>query len=367
MLLLVFTNFNCYGQKVQVNEAKPLRLNVKASYNLGFMLAHRTKMQHIPKELTNGLEISIEKQSNNTKDWEKIYNNPTAGISFLATGTGNYDIMGTAFGLNGYFLFPLIKTKKFNLSTSWGWGLGWISKKFDPINNYENNTIGSHINLFAAIKLMGEYYFSPKAGMTFGVSFHHWSNSAFKYPNLGLNLPSVNLGFIYKFREDQNFEKLSKAEKKKLTPNEKNELTVIPSIGFKAYNVHDNSSYAAYSLEFNYARIWSAKYKVSGGVDLIYNTAYAKEIERAAIPSERNNSAFQTGVNVTYHQTMGGVSILLGLGAYVIDETLQNEIFYNKFGTRFLIKDRIIISTVLFTHWARADHMKLGIGYKFKR
>jgi|TARA_B110000495_G_C23032868_1_gene615771 hypothetical protein len=352
---------------VDPNTSKPLGLNIKASYNLGFMLAHRTKMQHIPKQLVQGFEMSIERQSNNEKDWGKIYNNPKVGISFLATGTGNYDIMGTGFGLNCYLLFPLVNTEKFKLKTSWGWGLGWITKKFEPQNNYENNTIGSHINLFAAIKLMGEYYFSPKLAMTFGVSFHHWSNSAFKYPNLGLNLPSANLGFIYKFRDEIPFNKLSKVDKKKLKPREKGELTLISNLGFKAYSVDDNSTYSAYSLELNYARLWSSKWKLSGGVDLIYNTAYAREIEISVDPSKRNNSAFQSGLNLTYHQTIGSISILLGMGAYVIDNTLQNEVFYHKFGSRFLIKDRIIISTVLFTHWARADHMRWGIGYKFKK
>ncbi|MBD79905.1 MAG: hypothetical protein CL840_13415 [Crocinitomicaceae bacterium] len=360
-----FMGFSWSGSDSSTNKLPPI--NIKASYNLGFMLAHRTKMQHIPKELTQGFEISVEKQGNNEKDWQKVYNNPTVGVSFLATGTGNYDVMGTAYGLNAYILIPIIKSNRINVLTSWGWGMGWISNKFHPVTNYKNNTIGSNLNLFAGIKLIGEFYVTPQLGVTLGASFHHWSNAAFKYPNLGLNIASANLGIKYKLQKEAKYAKLNRSEKKLLRPKEKNEVSIIPSVGFKAYNIHDNSSYPAYTLEFNYARLWSAKWKLSAGVDLIYNKAYEREIEIDPDPEVKGNSAFQTGVNVTYHQTMGTFSILLGMGAYVYDQTLQNEPVYHRFGTRFVVKDNIIISTVLHTHWARADHFKIGIGYKFRK
>jgi hypothetical protein len=275
--------------------------------------------------------------------------------------------MGMGYGLNWYILVPIVNSPKFRLNTSWGYGFGYLTKKFDPMTNYRNNAIGSNLNLFAAIKLISEINLNKNLSTTLGASFHHWSNAAFKYPNLGLNLPNVNIGFKYEIRDERQYPKLSKQEQKALFPPEKNEISVIANVGFKAYNIDDNSTYMAYTLEMNYARLWSAKWKVTAGVDLFYNTAYKREIEISDDPSVSGNTAFQTGLNAAYHQTFGGFSILLGMGAYVFDQTLQNELFYHRFGTRFAINQRIVISTVLHTHWARADHFKIGVGYKFRK
>lgn len=330
------------------------------------MLAHRNKMKHIPNELTHGIEINIEKRGKNKKDWEKLFNNPTVGISFLATNAGNAQIMGNAFGLNGYILVPLIKKKSFRLATSWGWGLGYISKKFDPVNNHRNNTIGSNLNLFAAVKLTSEIKITNQAFITVGASFHHWSNSGYKLPNLGLNLPSANLGFVYKFHDTGEFSKLSKSEKKKLGFSQKNEFSIIPSIGFKAVSEHDPKTYPAYTLSLNYSRLWSPMYKISVGYDLFYNTANKWILETSDDPEIQSKTAVQMGFNINYHQTFGKFSIVIGPGIYALNN-LEGSQFYMKFGTRYAINDRIILNTVLHTHWARADHFNLGIGYKFRR
>ena len=330
------------------------------------MLAHRNKMKHIPNELTHGVELNVERRGKNIKDWEKLFNNPTAGISFLATNAGNDKIMGNAFGLNGYILVPLIKSKSFRLVTSWGWGLGYITKKFDPVNNHRNNTIGSNLNLFAAIKLTSEIKVANQVFISLGASFHHWSNSGFKQPNLGLNLPSANLGLVYKFHNTESYTKLTKSEKKDLTLDKKNEFSIIPSIGFRSVSEHDPNIYPAYTLSLNYSRLWSPMYKISIGYDFFYNLANKKLLENSEFPELREKSAFQMGLNINYNQTFGKFSILIGPGIYTYNETGGDK-YYVKFGTRYAINDRIILNTILHTHWARADHFKLGIGYKIRK
>jgi hypothetical protein len=322
-------------------------------------------MEHLPEQLAQGFEVSVERHGKNEKPWEKLYNNPTVGLSFLATGSGNQNVLGTAFGLHAFVLVPIVQKKHFNLKTSWGWGLGYLTKKFDPVTNYENIAIGSHLNLFASIKLLGEFMITPQWAISGGLSYNHWSNSAFKYPNLGLNIPQLNLGMRYSLNPVQKFDKLSKTEKSAFNPEKKHEIVGIMSIGFKSYNIIDPKTYHAYTAELNYAYLWSAKWKISGGLDLFYNLANKRELELS--DSHSQNTALQIGTNICYHQTLGNFSILAGLGVYVFDETLQSETTYIRFGTRYAINNKLILSTILHTHQARADHFKLGIGYKFTR
>lgn len=342
------------------NQAK---INVKAAYHRGFLIPHRISMQHIPKELTNGVEVCIERSSQNQSDWEKLYNNPTIGLSVLFTSVGNYDILGNALGVQPYMLIPIVKTEHFNLQTSWGWGLGYLSKHFDAESNNQNIAIGSGFNLFASIQLRSEIFFDKRNALMIGAAYNHWSNSGIQFPNLGLNVPTLNVGFEHKFHTEERFSKMSKAEKKLLKPTTKNEIVIMPTVGFRAYSVHDNSVSPAYAFTMHFARLWSQKYKVSAGLDLLYNTAMAKHLKNEGSDS----TAIQTGINATYHQTIGSFSIIVGMGAYVFDQTLNDEVLYHRFGTRFMVGDDIVVTTNLFTHWARADHLEIGVGYKIRK
>lgn len=347
-------------------DSTAFRLITKASYHNGVLLPHRIAMQHIPKETTHGFELNFEKVANNTKDWEKLYNNPTFGVSFLYTSAGNYDLLGNAFGANAYLLLPLISTAGFRLQTSWGWGVGWVGKKFHRIDNYKNNAIGSNFNLFASIKLKSEIYLTGKDALLIGGAFNHWSNSGIRKPNLGINIPTWSIGYLRKFYEPtERPNKLSKWQQKQFVPTLKNEFTLMPIIGFTSVNIHDQKIYNAYAFQVNYARLWSPKYKVNLSWDVFYNTAFKTQMSRD--PEFANNTALQSGIMASYEQTIGGVGILLGMGAYIFDQTNRLDPIYHRFGTRFMVTDNIIINTTLHTHWAVSDHMEIGIGYKFRK
>ncbi|UTW60736.1 acyloxyacyl hydrolase [bacterium SCSIO 12741] len=340
-------------------------VQVKASYHFGFLIPHRTRMQHIPKEYTQGIELNIEKASSGHQDWEKLYNHPTVGLSILFTGAGNYDVLGNAIGINPYVSFPLVRSEKFQLYTSWGWGLGYLTNKYDPAENHKNNAIGSHLNLFASIKLKAEYVVARRLALSLGCAFNHWSNSALQYPNLGLNVPTISAGARYSFYDPISYSKLPKAERKKIKPSKKNEFAAIASVGFRAYSSTDNNIYPVYTLSGQYARLWSKKYKLSVGADVFYSTALQQQIENAGETGSK--TALQVGTIVSYHQTLGKFSILLGMGVYVFEQTDFGETFYHRFGTRFNVGKRFMINTALHTHWARADHMEFGIGYQLAR
>lgn len=350
----------------QDQDTSKFRLITKVSYHNGVLLPHRIAMQHIPKETTNGFELNFEKSSNNSKDWEKLYNNPTFGVSLLYTSTGNHDVLGNAFGANAYLLLPIFSTSGFRLQTSWGWGVGYLGKKFDRVENFKNNAIGSHINLFASIKLKAEIYVSPVDAILVGGAFNHWSNSGIRKPNLGINIPTWSIGYMHKFYEPTlRPRKLTKLERKAYQPELKNEFTIMPIIGFTALNIHDQKIYNTYAFQLNYSRLWSAKYKVNLSWDQFYNTAFRKKMNLDV--ETKDKTAFQSGIMASYEQTIGGFGIIIGWGAYIFDQTQRNDPFYHRFGTRFTLGENIIINTTLHTHWAVSDHLEIGVGYKFRR
>lgn len=366
VLLSLFYIVTLVTNGAEADSNSTFKLITKGSYHMGILLPHRIAMQHIPKELTHGVEINIEKASNNSEDWEKLYNNPTFGLSLLYTSASNYELLGNAFGANLYLLLPIINRPKFKLQTSWGWGVGHIGKKFDRLDNYKNNAIGSNFNLFASIKLKSEIYLNQNLALTAGAAFNHWSNSGFRKPNLGINIPTLNAGFQYHFYDRVSAQqKLSKAEKKSYGYDQKNEFLIMPIVGFTSLSIHDHTVYPAYALNLNYSRLWSKMYKVNFSWDFFYNTGYRHRMNQDV--ATKGNSALQSGLMVAYEQTIGNFGIILGMGAYVFDQTDQKDPIYHRFGTRFTLMDHIVINTTLHTHWAVSDHMEIGIGYKFKK
>lgn len=364
LISLIAQGIGAFGQESA--DSSKQRFITKASYHNGVLLPHRIAMQHIPKTTTHGFELNFEKVASNTANWEKLYNNPTYGVSMLYTSTGNKELMGNAFGINAYLLLPLVSTGNFRMQTSWGWGVGIVGKKFNRLTNYKNNAIGSNFNLFASIKLKAEYYVAPKDALLFGAAFNHWSNSGIRKPNLGINIPTWSIGYLHKFYEPtERPNKLTKLEKKAYKPEIKNEFIAMPIIGFTSVSIHDQNIYQAYAIQLNYARLWSALYKVNWSLDFFYNTSFRKQME--ADPNYANNTAFQTGIMASYEQTVGRVGLLLGMGAYVFDQTNRKDPIYHRFGTRVYLADNFLIHTTLHTHWAVSDHMEIGFGYRFKK
>ncbi len=350
----------------QASDTTKPRIISKVSYHNGVLLPHRIAMQHLPQETTHGFEFNLEKVAGNSKDWEKLYNNPTYGVSVLYTSTGNYELLGNALGVNAYLLLPLISTAGFRLQTSWGWGVGWIGKKFDRITNYKNNAIGSNINLFASIKVKSEIYVAPRSAILLGAAFNHWSNSGIRRPNLGINIPTWSIGYLQKFYEPaERPRKLSKLERLAYRPELKNEFMVMPIVGFTANSIHDAKIYQAYALQMSYSRLWSSKYKINYTWDVFYNSSFRKEMDSK--PNLKGKTALQSGVMAAYEQMIGNVSIIAGWGFYLFDQTERNDPFYHRFGTRIKLGEHFVVNTTLHTHWAVSDHLEIGFGYKFNK
>jgi hypothetical protein len=91
-------------------------------------------------------EVSFQKATYGRTRWEYMYNYPLIGISCWYSDLGNTKPLGSAYAVFPYINFPLLGKKGFNIYFRLGVGLGYLTKKYDRYENYENLVIGSHIN-----------------------------------------------------------------------------------------------------------------------------------------------------------------------------------------------------------------------------
>ena len=155
--------------------------------NYGFFVHHHFEMTGYPAHFPM-FELSLQKQTYGKALWQSYFNYPTVGVTAFYSSLGNYDIIGDAYALYPFINFPLNKSKVNFISFRFGVGVGYITKKFDPKDNYHYTSIGSHIN--AAVNMTFEYHhrISERLKMSLFAGLTHFSNGCSSSPNAGLNI-----------------------------------------------------------------------------------------------------------------------------------------------------------------------------------
>ena len=91
---------------------------------LGFLIAHRPLMAHLPQTPAVASECSYIYQTKQLKRWHQTYRNPLVGGTLFFGSVGNNQVLGRFIGAYGFVELPLIKYKKYRLDFRFATGLG---------------------------------------------------------------------------------------------------------------------------------------------------------------------------------------------------------------------------------------------------
>ncbi|NQV03738.1 MAG: hypothetical protein HQ542_13900, partial [Bacteroidia bacterium] len=126
---------------------------VEGKAHYGFLYAH-----HLELELFNAhfpaFEISVQQQTYGKREWERAFAYPLIGVTCWYSSLGNSPDLGHAIALMPFINFPLYRHNDFFIGFRFAIGAGYLTKRFDRIENYKNTAIGTHLN--AAVNLMFE-------------------------------------------------------------------------------------------------------------------------------------------------------------------------------------------------------------------
>ena len=196
-LVFIFTLFPfifIFSQTTHSFNTTEKIIGIKIGY--GFIISHRTGMGHLQAHVPM-LEIDFNIPTKCQKTWHKLYRYPTLGLAYIYADLGNPEVMGTAHTILPYLRLPIIKTSHFEWNYRMAFGVGYLSKHFDRVENIQNIAIGSAFNIAANILFDFHFKISDKLKLSTGIGFSHFSNANFKTPNLGINIPSVSIGGYY--------------------------------------------------------------------------------------------------------------------------------------------------------------------------
>jgi len=337
---------------------------------VGFLAAHHAGMAHIPKQLALATEFTYLKRLTGDRVWQKSYRNPIVGSTLFIGSVGNNEILGRYIGVYGFAELPIIKYKKYRLDWRFSSGLGYTNKPYDPVFNPKNVAIGSRLNALMCFALKQTFGFRNSA-FTLAVDMTHFSNGAYKVPNLGINLPYLSIGFQHYFEGKINRnENLEKDAASRIKPRPKDnfltyqqwQLSINGIFTCKETMPIGGKKYPVYAGSLSLRRYGSQKSGVEVNLDVFSKQAI---MNYEPMVSKSQLDILQVGISASYILPLDRFNFVYGAGLYIRDRYRADGPLYIRLGCRYYVTQNISAVFGLKTHYAKADYLEFGLSYHF--
>jgi hypothetical protein len=350
LFFFILFSFNSFGQSDR-------EWGIEARTKLGFLAAHRGVMGHLPSDPAFAGELTWFMHPKGRKQWHSACGYPTTGVTLFGGSVGNNEILGTFWGAYSFIEFPFLKLGNYAFSGKLGSGLAYGSKYFSYEDNPKNVAMSTPLNALICIGVKSRYQFGRNS-LTLSLDMTHFSNGAFKVPNLGVNLPYVSLGYARMIRLKQ----MDTVKVANVLPFKKWLFNLTGIISAKEIFPTGGKKYPVYALTGS-AR-WFSKPKVGMefGFDVISKqaiTGYRPEIPKSQW------DIVQAGVFAAYLLPLDQFHFGFGMGVYLKDKYQPEDALYHRIAMRYYFQNGINLNIGLKSHWARADYVEWGIGYTF--
>lgn len=364
MLLAFSPQVHAQGTRQHVHIGSNLMAEAKTGY--GFLIPHRLEMEifnaHFPS-----FELSISRETFGGSRWEYMYDYPIIGMAYWYSNLGSSPYLGDAHALFPYINFPLTPNKPTRLYLRTGVGLGYLTKRFDRLENYKNTAIGSHLNAAVSLSFEVRRRIVERLYISGSITLTHFSNGSMKTPNYGINIPSVYAGIAYKLSKENPY--LKRKLLPELYPYEFDgkkflQLQVGAGMGYKNMDAEIGGSYFVYALYANLLKQVSFKSRVGIGLDASYDGTDRRIIEaNSGDYPESFWPVVKTGGNIAWELMVSRVSFVFNIGGYFSGQYKSEGGIYEKLAIWYYFNPNLYTSLTLKAHYARADYITLGVGY----
>jgi len=360
LLIFCLSAWSSFGQEVNISSKDELEIN----YFYGNILEHNKDIGHLITGHPSGLILSYNRKNYGEKEWQKHFNFPDYGVSFLYQDMVNPNL-GDNYGLYGHYNFYFLNRY---LMLRVGQGIAYNTNPYDANTNNRNIAYGSKL-LSATYLLIN---FSKKnivkgLGVQAGISLIHYSNGNFKAPNTSTNTFAVNVGLNYLLDAENEPEYNTSREITEYS--EPIHLNFLFRSGIQTSDVIGMKQYPFYILGAFADKRLSYKSSVQLGTEVFLSPMLKELINYRSIAFPEDNlsgdeSSTRVGIFAGYQLHLGKTSLFGNLGYYVyypydfegqtyLRVGLQREFFKNFFG-----------SVSVKSHAAKAEAVEFGIGYR---
>ncbi|MEN7548193.1 acyloxyacyl hydrolase [Rapidithrix thailandica] len=323
----------------------------------GYLLNHSPEVtRDLSGKQPRGVELFYHIRTDGDKAWHEVYNYPEIGFAFHYFDM-NDDRLGSAFAFTPYIqIFPMRKERHM-LSFKLGPGLHYGTKPYDAETNPENLFYSTHLNVTLETNFLYHYQLSPHWRLQTGLSFTHYSNGAFNLPNKGANTVSYNLGMAYipkpdnyKLRKDLEF-----------TYRKGWNFDVYTGFAMKMANYSDTTRDFAYTLSLAANKRVSRRSALVFGVDMFYTESIQDMVE------EPDPNFYRVSLTAGHELMISKFSLMTVMGVYVYRPYKVDKPIFQRYSLRYYLNDNFFALWRLKSHYAKADVVELGFGFRFRK
>lgn len=358
-LIFISVNFLPIKSKAQRNNFD--NLSITGKYYSGFILPEYSNLTYLIAEKVQSASLSISKQTTGKNIWEQLYNHPEYGLTLFYSTLGNNKIHGREIALYPYFVLNIISREKLRFYNQTGMGIAYITRKFDPVNNYLNVAVGSHVNIHFNLRFGLSYKILEKVKVHAGVSFEHFSNAKTRDPNLGLNYVTGYSGLSYQIGNYTPVENLEITP-----PQSKKTYEIIVSCGSKRPSGFKSKSYftASATFELKWQPLRALHFGI--GTDVFYDGSTQIEMFTVRPTDHKNADNFLTGIHLSQEFLYGRLSLILQEGIYAgLKDKRNKPVMYNRGIVRYGVFHHYFIQLAMKSHLHILDYPEIGLGYKW--
>jgi hypothetical protein len=299
-------------------------------------------------------EMYYEKQTCPTPAWNRSKRLPKWGIGLSATHSGS-EYVGGLVSIFPYMKLPLLTAGPFESNFRIGFGVGWAQKPYDKITNPENQLLSQTINSHANLSWQNEFRLTSHNFVNLALSYYHWSNAKTSLPNLGMNIPSVSIGYRYAFDGEKR-----KPVSVQDTFTKKIFYRVFLSGGVKQMQVPDSSHYFVTLLTGEVSKQISFSSILSVGSFITHDESVKTD---TLVTHLGGIETAQVAVYGSYEYNFGRLLIPVQFGVFVYN---SNTKLLESIGMRYKISRNLMAELLLKAHGHKADLMHFGLGYVFR-
>lgn len=347
-----------------------LRNRWSAQVHGGFVIPHHPEIRSLVTGHARGLGFSYERRCSGQRDWHKAYIEPALMVEGLAMDLGNPEQLGQQYSIVTGIILSLSHQSMVDHRLKMGIGPGYSTKIWDLNTNHESTVVGSRFSSALVLEYSAVVPVLRRGWhLNLGARMTHFSNGAFKMPNLGTNVPSIFIGIWHgetlKFRPT-GWDPQSRYGG--VTPRDsssRHSFSIFGGTGLREILPPGGPKYQIFTFTGGYD--YRVSYKSAFGIfaDVVYNQALTPLIEEVGETVESRADNLRLGLAAGYTLHFDDWHLKFMTGAYLKNEYKKSGWMYNRVTLRKHFASGWFASIGLKTHKTVADHGEWGFGYNF--
>lgn len=324
---------------------------------------------------------------NGSRFWHRFYCYPVFSFQAGYCNLGNDKVLGDIYFLVPELSFAQKVGSKFYVEERLGLGLAYFTRPFDPETNETNTLTGSRFTFMPAASLVIGYAVSKSISVSANINIHHGSNSHFKLPNLGANIPSAGIGFRYSAHREEpvrNYDAFG--TDKRFHFNLRTAVGINQRGGTTDY-VGDKH-YGIYLLQAYMSRNYHEITRYQIGLEAYYNSGVYDTIHTTTFYASNQRVKASSLLFILGHEFLiGHFSLCTQGGIFIYNPyhraiqkikhennaiTKMESLFLARIGFNYYFKNAILTSHHQFfagifikTNFGKADFLESTIGFIF--